>query len=123
MSEILCRCLDWKFESQAQYVLLSPMYKQIEFLLFSNLDIFVAGWLRREEAEYSTYCTCLILPLFPFVPVKRLAVCDELEHSSCGSLLFYCRIDPPVFDLMPTGEEVNHTPQPQLPLGLKTGEQ
>jgi hypothetical protein len=23
---------------------------------------------------------------------------------------------------MPTGEEVNHTPQPQLPLGLKTGE-
>lgn len=54
--------------------------------------------------------------------MKRLAVCDELEHSSCGSLLFYCRIDPPVFDLMPTGEEVNHTPQPQLPLGLKTGE-
>ena len=56
-----------------------------------------------------------------FSPVKRIAVCDELEHSSCGSLLFYCRINPPIFDLMPTGEAVNHTPQPQLPLGLKTG--
>lgn len=33
--------------------------------------------------------------------VKRLAVCDELEKSNCGSLLFYCQISPPVFESLP----------------------
>ncbi len=35
-------------------------------------------------------------------PVKRLAVCDELDRSSCGSLLFYCQIQPDVFESMNT---------------------
>ena len=33
--------------------------------------------------------------------VKRLMVCDELEKSNCGSLLFYCQINPPVFESLP----------------------
>ena len=33
--------------------------------------------------------------------VKRLMVCDELEKSNCGSLLFYCQISPPVFESLP----------------------
>lgn len=27
--------------------------------------------------------------------VKRLAVCEELEKSSCGSILFYAQLNPP----------------------------
>jgi hypothetical protein len=42
----------------------------------------------KHEAEYYG-----IHPL-----VKRLAVCEELETSSCGSLLFYAQLNPPVFD-------------------------
>ena len=34
------------------------------------------------------YYYCIIL-------VKRLAVCEELEKSSCGSILFYAQLNPP----------------------------
>ena len=31
-----------------------------------------------------------------FLPVvKRLAVCEELDSSSCGTLLFYAQLNPP----------------------------
>ncbi|XP_019849833.1 PREDICTED: SH3KBP1-binding protein 1 isoform X2 [Amphimedon queenslandica] len=42
----------------------------------------------RHEAEFYG-----VHPL-----VKRLAVCEELEKSSCGSILFYAQLNPPVFD-------------------------
>ena len=39
--------------------------------------------------------------------VKRLAVCEELERSSCGSLLFYCQIKPPVFEQQHCEEDIH----------------
>jgi len=80
-------------------------YLRTRHLEFGNVDLKAL----KHEAEFYG-----ILPL-----MKQLAVCDELEKSNCGSLLFYSQLQPPVFDQMPPPSE--NTPQPQLPLGLKTG--
>ena len=60
--------------------------------------------LGKKETPSMTFITKLC------VVVKRLAVCDELERSNCGSLLFYCQINPPVFESLPANFEPAATP-------------
>ena len=66
----------------------------------------------KHEAEYFgilplgmciTYSIHQYTTSYCYSIVKRLSVCDELDRSNCGSLLFYCQIKPPVFENLPPG--------------------
>jgi len=58
----------------------------LNYLRTRELDVaHVDMRLLRQEAEYFG-----IAPL-----VKRLVLCEELNHSSCGDVLFYCILQPP----------------------------
>lgn len=59
-------------------------YLRTKTLDFRNVDMRAV----KNEAEFYG-----ILPL-----VKRLTVCEELEKSSCGNILFYCLLRPSVFE-------------------------
>jgi len=65
---------------------------------------------------YFPIVNCILLT------VKRLAVCEELDNSSCGSVLFFSQIFPPVFDPLTFGEAPLNVPQPQLAIRANTGE-
>lgn len=60
----------------------------------------------KHEAEFYG-----IVPL-----VKRLVVCEELERSNCGNILFYGHLSPPVFDQTPVPE---NSLQPPATLATK----
>lgn len=56
-------------------------YLRTKEIDIKNCDIRIL----RHEAEYYN-----ISPL-----VKRLMLCEEMDHSSCGDLLFYGYLNPP----------------------------
>ncbi len=65
----------------------------------------------------------MYLTVVSLCPVKRLAVCEELDKSCCGNLLFFCQLFPPVFDPLTLGTTPPiSVPQFQLTPGTKTGE-